>query len=308
MASHLLDDGIRSRSRRSFRRPDDIDTPAFPRSAQYGLLVVFANVLGGSDRSAVPAIPTLVVAGAIAADGGLPPCRLFVWSVLACLSCGLRVGMLVGQVYGIRVLKLLCRISLEPDSCVSQTQTRFESWGINSLVIAKFIPGLAIIAPPLAGAMRIGWPRFVALTSASGMLWVGFALPPACSSETQIEGIPRTTSTSSARTQVSSSAPRSSFTSLQVVGDGHASYRSLAHGAHQRRRALRPHASRRQAPHRRCPLIHRAQSGSALDTRRAAYPLDAMAIISRICRVTGTSSCIAPVQAKPPRPALPGCS
>jgi len=58
------------------------------------------------------------------------------------------------------VLKTLCKVSLEPDSCVSQTQTRFERWGINSLVIAKFVPGLSIIAPPMAGAMRIGWPRF----------------------------------------------------------------------------------------------------------------------------------------------------
>jgi rhodanese-related sulfurtransferase len=74
------------------------------------------------------------------------------------------------------VLKLLCRISLEPDSCVSQTQTRFERWGINSLLIAKFVPGLAIIAPPLAGAMRIGWPRFIALSTAGAVLWVGSAL------------------------------------------------------------------------------------------------------------------------------------
>ena len=43
--------------------------------------------------------------------------------------------------------------------CVSQNETRFERWGIHSLVIAKFIPRLAIIAPPLAGAMGIGWPR-----------------------------------------------------------------------------------------------------------------------------------------------------
>jgi rhodanese-related sulfurtransferase len=74
------------------------------------------------------------------------------------------------------VLKLLCRISLEPDSCVSQTQTRFERWGINSLVVAKFVPGLAIIAPPLAGAMRIGWGRFIALSAAGAALWVGTAM------------------------------------------------------------------------------------------------------------------------------------
>jgi rhodanese-related sulfurtransferase len=65
---------------------------------------------------------------------------------------------------------------LEPDSCVSQTQIRFERWGINSLVIAKFIPGLAIIAPPMAGAMRIGWLRFVFLSTCGAVLWVGTGL------------------------------------------------------------------------------------------------------------------------------------
>ena len=67
----------------------------------------------------------------------------------------------------------MCKISLEPDSCVSQTQVRFERWGINSLVIAKFVPGLAIIAPPMAGALRIGWLRFAALSACGAVLWVG---------------------------------------------------------------------------------------------------------------------------------------
>src|SRR6202022_3834443 len=101
---------------------------------------------------------------------------LFLWSLVACLiaDCG---WYFIGQTYGIRVLKLLCQISLEPDSCVSQTQTRFERWGINSLVVSKFIPGLAIIAPPLAGAMRIGWGRFIALSAAGAALWGGTPLP-----------------------------------------------------------------------------------------------------------------------------------
>ena len=142
---------------------------------QYGLIIVFINVLVDQIGLPVPAVPTLVIAGALAADGQLPPAALFFWSLVACLiaDCG---WYLIGQTYGIRVLKLLCRISLEPDSCVSQTQTRFERWGINSLVIAKFIPGLAIIAPPLAGAMRIGWGRFIALSTASAALWVGSAM------------------------------------------------------------------------------------------------------------------------------------
>jgi membrane protein DedA with SNARE-associated domain/rhodanese-related sulfurtransferase len=142
---------------------------------QYGLTIVFFNVLVQQIGLPVPAVPTLVVAGALAADGQLPAAALFFWSLVACLmaDCG---WYFIGQTYGIRVLKLLCQISLEPDSCVSQTQTRFERWGINSLVVSKFIPGLAIIAPPLAGAMRIGWGRFIALSAAGGALWVGTAM------------------------------------------------------------------------------------------------------------------------------------
>jgi membrane protein DedA with SNARE-associated domain/rhodanese-related sulfurtransferase len=141
----------------------------------YGLFIVFINVLVEQIGLPVPAVPTLVIAGTLAADGQLPPAALFFWSLVACLlaDCG---WYFIGQTYGIRVLKLLCQISLEPDSCVSQTQTRFERWGINSLVIAKFIPGLAIIAPPLAGAMRIGWGRFIALSAAGAALWIGSAM------------------------------------------------------------------------------------------------------------------------------------
>jgi len=143
--------------------------------AHYGVAVVVVNVLLDQIGLPVPAVPTLIVAGALAADGRLPMGHLFLSSVAACLApdCG---WYLIGKTYGMRVLKTLCRVSLEPDSCVSQTQMRFERWGINSIVIAKFVPGLAIIAPPLAGAMKIGWPRFVFLALCSAVLWVGCAL------------------------------------------------------------------------------------------------------------------------------------
>jgi membrane protein DedA with SNARE-associated domain/rhodanese-related sulfurtransferase len=143
--------------------------------SQYGLLVVAGNVFLDQIGLPVPAMPTLIVAGAVAASGNLALGPLFGLSVLACVipDCG---WFVVGQIYGTRVLKTLCRISLEPDSCVSQTQARFEGWGINSLVIAKFVPGLAIIAPPLAGAMRIGWTRFIVLSTLAAMLWVGSGL------------------------------------------------------------------------------------------------------------------------------------
>lgn len=153
---------------------------------QYGLLIVVINVLLDQIGLPVPAVPTLVVAGALAADGHLSLTGLFLGSVIACLlpDCG---WYWVGQKYGIRVLKTLCKISLEPDSCVSQTQTRFERWGINSLVIAKFVPGLAIIAPPMAGAMRIGWLRFLLLSACAAVLWVGAALAAGVLFKSQIQ-------------------------------------------------------------------------------------------------------------------------
>jgi membrane protein DedA with SNARE-associated domain/rhodanese-related sulfurtransferase len=147
---------------------------------------VVVNVLLDQIGLPVPAVPTLIVAGAVAAAGQMPLLSLFAWAVIACLiaDCG---WYLVGQRFGIRVLKTLCKISLEPDSCVSQTQTRFERWGINSLVIAKFIPGLAIIAPPMAGAMRVGWPRFVLLSTCAAVLWVGAPLLAGIVFKSQIE-------------------------------------------------------------------------------------------------------------------------
>ncbi len=156
--------------------------------AQYGLLIVGANVLVDQIGLPVPAYPTLVVAGAMAADGHLAAGPLYLLCAIACLlaDCG---WYLVGQIYGIKVLKLMCRISLEPDSCVSQTQSRFERWGINSLVIAKFVPGLAIIAPPLAGAMRIGWRKFIILSALSAAIWVGSGIAAGMLFRSQIDAL-----------------------------------------------------------------------------------------------------------------------
>ena len=152
----------------------------------YGLPIVFVNVFVDQIGLPVPAMPTLILAGAIAATGALGLTSLFTAAVLACIvpDC---VWFLVGRRYGMRVLKTLCRISLEPDSCVNQTQSRFERWGVNSLVIAKFVPGLAIIAPPLAGAIRIGWPRFLILSALGGSIWVGSGLAAGVLFKTQIQ-------------------------------------------------------------------------------------------------------------------------
>jgi membrane protein DedA with SNARE-associated domain/rhodanese-related sulfurtransferase len=156
--------------------------------SQYGLLIVGLNVLLNQIGLPVPVVPTLMLAGTLAAKGDLPFLELFSVAVAACLVADC-AWYWVGEKFGIRVLKTLCRISLEPDSCVNQTQSQFDRWGVNSLIVAKFVPGWSTIAPPLAGALRIGWLRFFVLSTLAAMLWVGAGLLGGMIFKSQIEGL-----------------------------------------------------------------------------------------------------------------------
>ncbi len=139
--------------------------------SHYGLAIVFVNVLVEQLGLPIPAIPTLVVAGALGAAGQLSLPLVFVVALVACLIAD-GTWYVIGRIYGNGVMKTLCRISLTPDSCVSETQARFERWGVNALMVAKFVPGLSLIAPPLAGATRIGVPTFLLFNGIGAMLWV----------------------------------------------------------------------------------------------------------------------------------------
>src|SRR3954463_4439310 len=140
--------------------------------ARHGVAIVFFNVLVEQVGLPVPAVPTLIVAGALAANGQLSTPAIFVASVIACYI-GDGLWFAGGRIYGHRVMKLLCRISLSPDSCVRQSEYHFGRWGRAALVVSKFVPGLSAVTPPLAGAMRMGWPSFVLLNGAGIVLWVG---------------------------------------------------------------------------------------------------------------------------------------
>jgi membrane protein DedA with SNARE-associated domain/rhodanese-related sulfurtransferase len=155
-------------------------------SSGWGVGIVVVNVLLDQIGLPVPAVPTLVVAGALAADNSLFGLELFVGASLACLIPDLG-WYLAGRFFGSRVMKTLCRISLNPDSCVSQTQLRFERWGPGAIIFAKFVPGLSIIAPPLAGATGMAWPRFLLLSSISAVLWVGLILTAGALLKPQIQ-------------------------------------------------------------------------------------------------------------------------
>jgi membrane protein DedA with SNARE-associated domain/rhodanese-related sulfurtransferase len=150
--------------------------------------VVFLNVLLDQLGVPVPAVPTLVVAGALAADHRLPAASLAGLAIAACVIAD-SVWYFAGRAYGGRVMTLLCRISLTPDTCVGDTQSTFERWGARALLVAKFVPGLSIVAPPLAGALRMGMARFVLFSALGAALWVGAALLAGALLKSQIEAL-----------------------------------------------------------------------------------------------------------------------
>jgi membrane protein DedA with SNARE-associated domain len=117
----------------------------------------------------------MVVAGALAAAGRLSGGVVFVAAVAASVIADL-VWFYAGRRYGYQVLRLLCRISLSPDTCVRETEGIFERWGFYSLVVSKFVPGFSTVGPPIAGALRMSVWRFVAAAIASAALWAGAAL------------------------------------------------------------------------------------------------------------------------------------
>jgi membrane protein DedA with SNARE-associated domain/rhodanese-related sulfurtransferase len=141
----------------------------------YGVLIVFGTVLLEQIGLPIPAFPVLIIAGALSANGGANGPLYLVAAVVACLISDY-FWFRAGKFYGKRILRLLCKISLSPDSCVSQTEDNFSRWGAKSLVVAKFIPGFNTIAPPLAGAMGTTTTRFLWLSVAGGLLWVGVGM------------------------------------------------------------------------------------------------------------------------------------
>nr|WP_239556637.1 VTT domain-containing protein [Dyella flava] len=140
--------------------------------AEYGLLLVFLNVLAEQAGAPIPAVPTLVIAGALSSIGKLPLGAVVLVALVACLLADL-AWYWAGRYFGATVMRTLCRISLSPDSCVKQSELRFQRWRGQILLVAKFVPGLSTIAPPLVGAMRLRPQIFVLMDGLGSLLWIG---------------------------------------------------------------------------------------------------------------------------------------
>ncbi|HSQ09684.1 MAG TPA: DedA family protein, partial [Burkholderiaceae bacterium] len=138
----------------------------------YGLWLVFANVLALQLGLPLPAYPTLILVGAIASRGDFTVPQVIAVAVLASVIADL-AWYLAGARIGRRVLRVMCRLSLSPDSCVSQTERIYERWGAPSLTIAKFVPGFAAVATSMAGVMRTRLASCLAFDAIGALLWSG---------------------------------------------------------------------------------------------------------------------------------------
>jgi membrane protein DedA with SNARE-associated domain len=138
----------------------------------YGLPLIFGIVLLEQLGLPIPAIPVLIVAGALSMDGNLSAWKVLLAAVAASLIADC-LWFLLGRSQGSRILRALCRISLSPDSCVRQTESVFERWGMPSLLVAKFIPGFSTVAPPMAGATKGGIGQFLLYDGGGALLWAG---------------------------------------------------------------------------------------------------------------------------------------
>jgi membrane protein DedA with SNARE-associated domain len=139
---------------------------------QHGYTVLFVWVFAEQIGLPIPAAPILLAAGALAGEGQLHLAIAVGLSLIAALLSDL-FWYLVGWRKGGSVLSLLCRISLNPDSCVRRTLDIFSRHGARSLLVAKFIPGINTVAPSMAGIFHMHLLRFFLFDGLGVCLWVG---------------------------------------------------------------------------------------------------------------------------------------
>jgi len=140
--------------------------------AQHGYTILFAAVFLETIGLPVPAAIALLIAGGAAARGSLSA-PLALGGAFATMLIGDTLMFFLGRYTGWWLLGLLCRLSLNPESCILRSADSFYKRGRTLLLFAKFVPGINTMAPPLAGSMNMRWTRFVALDAAGAALYIG---------------------------------------------------------------------------------------------------------------------------------------
>ncbi len=153
---------------------------------QYGYWLVFLTTLAENLGLPVPSFPVILVAVALAAELDFSVSGIVAVSALAALL-GDGAWYFLGRLRGRPILRTLCSISLSPDSCVSRMEDLFGRHGLKSLLVAKFLPGLNTIAPPLAGMLKVPPLRFALFDLGGIGLWVTSAILLGVGFRSQVE-------------------------------------------------------------------------------------------------------------------------
>src|ERR1044072_7870304 len=139
---------------------------------EHGYSVLFLAVLAQQIGFPVPSTPFIIAAGALARSGQLNFAATVFLAFCAAMIADL-VWFEIGRWRGIRVLQFLCRISLEPDYCVRRTENSFARHGAKTLVIGKLVPGISVLATPMAGVYGLSRARFILFDGLGILLWIG---------------------------------------------------------------------------------------------------------------------------------------
>jgi membrane protein DedA with SNARE-associated domain len=130
--------------------------------ARQGYLIIFLTVFVEAIGLPVPAALALVAGGAAAASGVLrAPVALPL--AVAGMLLGDSLLYFLGRHTGWALLGLLCKVSVSPETCILRSAESFYRRGRSTLLIAKFIPGVNTMAPPLAGSMKLPFVQFLML-------------------------------------------------------------------------------------------------------------------------------------------------
>jgi membrane protein DedA with SNARE-associated domain/rhodanese-related sulfurtransferase len=141
----------------------------------YGYLLIFGWVLLEQFGVPLPATPVLLAAGALSATEHMSFGLALLAGIMACLIADTS-WFLFGRRYGHVILRLLCKFSLESSVCVRRTHDSFGRRGAYTLLFAKFVPGLGIVAPPVAGQTGMALGRFLLFDTGGATIWVGALL------------------------------------------------------------------------------------------------------------------------------------
>lgn len=77
-----------------------------------------------------------------------------------------------GRSMGWWLLAGMCRVSVDPENCIVRSADYFYKRGPRTLLFAKFVPGLASMAAPLAGSLNMRFSRFIRLDALGALSYV----------------------------------------------------------------------------------------------------------------------------------------